>query len=202
MNLIKRILKKLFYNPYHSVKSESRITMGNSILEKTFTFLIRGNSNKKQLVIGNDCILRNGIYIENENGNIIIGDNTFINSGTNLISASKIAIGTNVFVSWGCLVIDHDSHSLNYLDRRQDLKQQVKDVRDGFDFVKNKNWSVVKSLPVIIEDDVWIGFDAVILKGVTIGRGSIIGARSVVTKDVPPFTIVAGNPARTIRTIE
>jgi len=53
----------------------------------------------------------------------------------------------------------------------------------------------------VIEDDVWIGFKATILKGVTIGRGSVIAAGSVVTKDVPPYTLVAGNPAQIIRSL-
>jgi len=56
--------------------------------------------------------------------------------------------------------------------------------------------------PISIRHNVWIGFDCVVLPGVTIGEGSVVGARSVVTEDVPPYTIVAGNPARVIRKIE
>jgi maltose O-acetyltransferase len=53
--------------------------------------------------------------------------------------------------------------------------------------------------PIKIEDDVWVGFQAIILPGVTIGRGSIVGAGAVVTKDVPPYTVVVGVPARPLR---
>jgi acetyltransferase-like isoleucine patch superfamily enzyme len=56
----------------------------------------------------------------------------------------------------------------------------------------------VASKPVLIEDDVWIGFGAAVLKGVTVGRGAVVAARSVVTKDVPPYSVVAGNPAHPI----
>jgi len=56
----------------------------------------------------------------------------------------------------------------------------------------------VTSKPIMIEDDVWIGFNAAILKGVTIGKGAVVGACAVVLHDVPPYTIVGGNPARRI----
>ena len=56
--------------------------------------------------------------------------------------------------------------------------------------------------PVVIEDKVWIGINATILPGVRVGYGAIIGANSVVTKDVPPMTVVAGNPARTIKELK
>ena len=64
-----------------------------------------------------------------------------------------------------------------------------------------KDWTHVSCATVIIGNKSWIGFNSIILKGITIGEGAIIGAGSVVTKDVPPWTIVAGNPMRTIREI-
>jgi acetyltransferase-like isoleucine patch superfamily enzyme len=60
----------------------------------------------------------------------------------------------------------------------------------------------VTASPIVLEQNVWIGFDACVLPGVTIGRGSVVGARSVVTADVPAYTVVAGNPARPIRTLQ
>ena len=64
------------------------------------------------------------------------------------------------------------------------------------------DWSKVESRPVVIEDDVWIGFKSSILKGVTIGRGAVVAAGSMVTKDIPPYTLVAGNPAVVIKHLE
>ncbi len=65
--------------------------------------------------------------------------------------------------------------------------------------IKDAKYLDIKSAPVVIEDHVWIGFNLAILKGVTMGKGAIIGAGSVVTKDVEPFTVVAGNPAKIIK---
>lgn len=62
-------------------------------------------------------------------------------------------------------------------------------------------WGVTKDAPIVIEDDVWIGAGAILLPGVTIGRGSVIAAGAVVTGDVPPFTVAGGVPARTIKQV-
>ncbi|MDP5158573.1 MAG: hypothetical protein NWQ07_08360 [Flaviramulus sp.] len=64
-----------------------------------------------------------------------------------------------------------------------------------------KDWSNVKSSPIVVKNKVWIGFNSIILKGVIIGEGAIVGAGSVVTIDVPDWTVVAGNPAKVIREI-
>jgi acetyltransferase-like isoleucine patch superfamily enzyme len=62
-----------------------------------------------------------------------------------------------------------------------------------------KNWDVVKMASIKIQDKVWLGMNVTVLKGVTIGEGSVVAAGSIVTKDVPPWTLVAGNPARVIK---
>ena len=139
---------------------------------------------------------------ESEKGEIEIGDRTFINGGTSLISRSKIKIGDDVTIAWGCTLYDHNSHSLDWQERQKDLEQQLNDYNNGLDFIKNKNWETVKSRPITIEDKVWIGFDCTILNGVNIGEGAIVGAKSVVRENVEPYTIVAGNPAVVIKKLK
>ena len=93
-------------------------------------------------------------------------------------------------MAWGCTIVDHDSHPIRFSDRQNDVSNW---------YVGVKDWSHVEIEPVVIQDKAWIGLNVVILKGVTIGEGAVVAAASVVTRDVEPWTVVAGNPARPIR---
>jgi len=117
----------------------------------------------------------------NQNAQVIIGDH-FAMSGGCICVAEKIVIGNNVAVGANSMIVDTDFHPLS-----SDLR--AANPQDG------------KSKPVTIEDDVFIGMNCLIVKGVKVGKGSVIGAGSIVTADVPPGVIVAGNPARFIKEI-
>lgn len=130
---------------------------------------------------------------------IKIGARTQIGASS-VFATTKISIGDDVLMAWGITIMDNDSHSVYWEERARDV------IQCGFDhlvypqdFCRNKDWSNVEAAPIVIEDKVWIGFGASVLKGVTIGEGAVIGANSVVTKDVEPWTLVVGNPARPIR---
>ena len=153
---------------------------------------------KKYLKIGDNSIVKGQFYFESEEGEICIGNRTYIGGGS-FISRTSIKIGNNVTIAWGGTVYDHDSHSLDYLERRRDMDNELSDIFTGQNFISHKNWDVVNSKPITICDDVWIGMNVTILKGVTIGEGAVIGACSVVTKDVPAWSVVAGNPAKVIK---
>ena len=173
-----------------------------SILQKGFSLrLDNPKQNKKYLTIGNNCIIGGNFIFESYEGIINIGNHTYI-GGSTFISRSSIEIGNNVTIAWGCTIYDHDSHSLDYKERRKDITDELNDIRNRVSFIKNKNWNVVNTKPIKICDDVWIGMNCIILKGVTIGEGAIIGAGSVVTKDIPAWTVVAGNPAKIIKNLK
>ena len=135
-----------------------------------------------------DCInplcrnLRACIFITN-GGSVVIGDNVGMSSPCLRISNS-LTIGNNVCLGGNCTIYDSDAHPIDYMARREGNKKDI------------------KTAPVIIEDDAWLGANVIVLKGVTIGARSIIGAGSVVTKSIPPDCIAAGNPARVIKRMQ
>ena len=118
-----------------------------------------------------------GYFRVGDRRRISIGHDCGINSGVYILGHSRVVIGNNVVLSADVKIIDSGL-----------------DLKDYSRIKKPKHFSSF----VVIEDDVWIGAGAIILPGVTIMRKSVVGAGSVVTKDVEAYTVVAGNPARTI----
>ncbi len=112
-----------------------------------------------------------------------IGDGTFVGHNSIFSAARSIEIGSNCLIALGVTIMDNDGHPLDYLQRREHLPPEPDKVK-----------------PVKIGNDVWIGNNVIVCKGVTIGDRVIVGAASVVTRDVPADCIVAGNPAVVIRT--
>ena len=141
------------------------------------------------LHVAERSVILGNLYFERPGASIFIGQQTFIGK-SNIVASTYISIGNNVLISWGVTIADHNSHSVAYSERSLD----VLDWLDG-----KKDWSNVICEQVSICDKAWIGFNASILKGVTVGEGAIVAAGAVVTKDVPPWTIVGGNPAKIIR---
>lgn len=193
--------KKLYYDirkeirrhPYLMKVGKSSLFMPSARLD------CRVDNGTQRVSIGEDCLLGCTFIFESDQGRVAIGNRTFINGGTQLISRSKIVIGDDVTIAWGVWLYDHDSHSLDWRLRAEDIRSQIKDVRAGRDFITNKDWSSVRTAPIHICDKAWIGMNVIILKGVTIGEGAVVGAGSVVTHDVSPWTVVAGNPAREVK---
>ena len=127
----------------------------------------------------------------------IIGENTYINSSCSIChSDSRIgkfcSIGKNVFIGTSFHPLDYLSTSpVGYLD--------ISPMTDGMVLPADKRGTFCNGKPVTIGNDVWIGLNAVIMDGVTIGDGAVIGACAVVTKDVPPYAIAVGIPAKVIK---
>src|SRR4051794_23058370 len=141
------------------------------------------------LSVGEDSIIHADISFEEHGGEIRIGNRTFVGR-SNLICYRRLVIGDDVIMSWGITVVDHDSHSIDWEKRCNDVVHWSKG---------QKSWKYIAHAPVMVGDKAWIGFNVSILKGVTIGEGAVVGACSVVTRDIPAYAVAAGNPARGIR---
>jgi acetyltransferase-like isoleucine patch superfamily enzyme len=140
--------------------------------------------------IGEHSLICAELLVFRDGGRIRIGNHCFIGPGTRIWSGAYIQVGHRVLVSHGVNIHDSGAHSLSAQERHQHFIQIV--------MRGDSTLGSVKSSPVVIEDDAWIGFNAVIMKGVRVGRGAIVAAGAIVTRDVPPYTIVAGPNAAPI----
>lgn len=195
--LIKKICNKYsikLYTPINKVKFKlNRVKYGENFRSKGMIYIYR-HYESAQIKIGDNVIINSApwsnpigcgqrTYLQvNKNGVLTIGNNCGI-SNTAITCEDKIIIEDNVTIGSGCHIYDTDFHPLGYEDRISDSYKE----------------SPVKRKPIRICEGAFIGAGCFILKGVTIGKHSIIGAGSVVTKDIPDGEVWAGNPARRIR---
>jgi acetyltransferase-like isoleucine patch superfamily enzyme len=167
-----------------------------------FSVVASGELGKRLRIGDNNLIQSHFIFESADAGHIEIGDRCHLGGGTKFISRSSIRLGNDVTIAWDCTIYDHNSHSVIWNERCNDTLQELKDLAHCGDPLARKDWSNVKTQPIIIRDKAWLGYGVTVLKGVTIGEGAVIGAMSVVTKDVPPYSVVVGNPARIVRRLE
>lgn len=144
---------------------------------------------------GSGCYDR-ASFITGNTGKIEIGEFNILN-GSTFICNHFISVGSHCMFAWGSVITD------SWIDEKNITTQQKRTLLESA--AKNScRLLPVNSIsgPVLIEDNVWVGFDAVILPGVKLGRGCIVGSKSVIIKDVPSYAVIAGNPAKIIRYLE
>jgi len=155
--------------------------------------VINNTGNVQDIKIGKNTIVKGELLNFAHGGEISIGDYCYIGDDARIWSAKGIKIGNRVLISHNVNIFDNLTHPLNASKRHAQFREIV---TTGHPQDIDLGEKVVE-----IQDDVLIGCMSVVLRGVTIGRGAIIGAGSVVTKNVPAWTVVAGNPAVKIREI-
>ena len=143
-----------------------------------------------RIEVGKGCLISGRLITETPNSVVRLADNVLVGSDTIVAAAQSIVVEEDVLISYRCIITDSDNHSLRYSERKNDLRDWIAGKHD---------WSRVKTAPVRICKGAWIGAQVIVTKGVTIGEGAVCGMGSVVTNDVPAYTVVAGNPARVVR---
>ena len=143
-----------------------------------------------QVRVGADSVVAGILVTETEVSRLTIGDNVFIGADTLIDCVREVTVEDDVLISYQVIIMDSDNHSLRASERVEDLRRW----REG-----RYDWTRVACRPVRIRAKAWIGARSIIAKGVEVGEGAVVAAGAVVTRDVEPFTVVAGNPARVVR---
>jgi len=167
-------------------------TLGSDV-EIGYTAKCVAPSGSNQVRIADHCSIW-GTLICNQSGQISIGSHTTIRFRTIVGAAERISIGDYCIISNNVHIYDHNSHPTS-------PQARIAMLESGF-YGDLWDWKHAAKREVVIENNVWIGFGAVILKGVRIGEGSIVAACAVVTHDVPPYSVVAGNPATIVKKLD
>jgi len=123
-------------------------------------------ANRGKIKLGRKCGFEEGTLIRSSGGKICIGDGVYINRNCNIVAKESITIGNGTTIGPNVCIYDHDH---------------------AFGINKTLDYRIA---PVVIEKNAWIGANAIILKGVTIGHGSVIGAGTIITKNVPAQTVI------------
>jgi carbonic anhydrase/acetyltransferase-like protein (isoleucine patch superfamily) len=188
-----RVLKelKLAYQRLRLLRKRSRVHVGKRVsIEGTPIIDARRGT---RIVIGDEVTLNSSnrgyhlnmyspvkLLTDRPGAVISIGERTRIH-GSCLHAYASISIGRQCLIAANCQLTDGHGHDLSFED------------------VENRINTIGDCRPIVVEDCVWIGANCLVMPGVTIGRGTVIGAGSIVTKDIPPMVVAAGNPAQIIR---
>ena len=168
----------------------NNVTWGEGFyLETAQVFRLMRSKHQLAIELGSHVSCYSGVSFSlGENGTCKVGDFTLLN-GALIMADEYIEIGKHCLISWNVGIADSDFHPIEPAQRLQDTMALAQFFRDRPPRPK------LRTAPVIIHDNVWIGMNAIILKGVAVGENSVVAAGAVVSKDVPANVVVAGNPA-------
>lgn len=192
INLFKTTIKKIL-DTIISREIKKKITLkGEKFNFKRISRVtLMDGSTKKNIVLGNNVSMY-GELVSQAGGIITIDDHVYIGGGTVIGATNSIVIGAYTMISNNVTIIDNNNHPVNPEDRKWMRQLPLNSVY--------RLWRYSDSKPIAIGENVWVGINSRINKGVTIGDNSIIASSAVVTKDVPSNCIAAGNPAKIVKT--
>ena len=175
----------------------ANVVVGEDVyIDTSYSFAAYASQRTVGLVLGD----ASGVYdrtsfVVGPRGMVSVGAYTCLN-GTSVVCEERVTIGAHCFIAWGVVITDcwPDARA-SAADRRAALDAASRDTARHLG-------AVAVARPVTIEDGVWVGFDSVVLPGVTLGRGCVIGCKTVIASDVPRYAVVVGDPPRVVRVLD
>jgi acetyltransferase-like isoleucine patch superfamily enzyme len=187
--------RKLAHDWHDGVVPDNVVFDDTNVIDTSYSFRRFRSRAKDALKLGRGAaIYANSGFDLGPDAQMEIGDFAMIN-GAEIVCDDSIRIGDYALISWNVLLMDNRRAPRLLAQRRAYVDAILRNNPRAMDFQ-------TQASPIVIGANVWIGHDCVVLPGVTIGNGSIIGARSVVIESVPEFAVAAGNPARVIRRLD
>jgi acetyltransferase-like isoleucine patch superfamily enzyme len=165
-------------------------------VDTSYSFAAFSSREERALVMGEASgVYDRTTFVAGPRGRITVGAYTVLNA-TTLVCNERITIGAHCLLAWGSVVTD------TWLAAGVPMEARRRALRAAAADPARRLPPVSPPRAVTLGDNVWLGFDAVVLPGVTIGRGAIVGCKSIVRENVPPYAVVVGDPARVIRTLD
>lgn len=195
LSKIRALIFRIFINNKLN-KIKRTCFIGNNVTIFKETDITNQTGKINNVAIGENSAINGNIILYANGNKIVIGSNTYIGINTRIWAMGTIEIGDNVLIAHNVNIFDNNSHSTDINIRKNEFQYILK---KGY---PNINLFKVSIDNIKINNGAWIGMNSIILKGVEIGENSIIAAGSVVTKNVPPNTVVAGNPAKFIKKLD
>lgn len=194
----KKTAKKI-YNKFIKKTNKNTDSSVNCIYDSSTVFYPEASvitmNGHDSISIGPNTHIRGTLLTYPQGGKISIGNTCYIGDNTRIWSSKNITIGDHVLIAHNVNIFDDITHPIDPIERRKHAEEIF---TTGFP----KEINSLDPKPIVIKDDAWIGCNSIILRGITIGEAAVVAAGSVVTKDVPPYTIVAGNPAKIVKKIK
>lgn len=187
--------RKLEWDWFPGIVPANVVVDETAYIETSYSFQLFRSGVPEAVQLGRGSSIYLGVMFDlGPEGRVRVGDFTLMN-GSRIICDSAIQIGDYCLISWNTVLMDSYRVPVAPAARRPLLERAARRSPRRVEADE-------PSRPIHIGDNVWIGFDSCVLPGVRIGDGAIVGARSVVAQDVPPYAIVAGNPSRVIRQVD
>lgn len=193
---------KIPWDWHDGVVPTSAILDDDSYVETSYSFLLDRSAPPHGVRVGRGTSTYGGTMFDvGRRGTVTLGRFCMTN-GSRFICDREITVGDYCLLGWNTVIMDSRRSPLDPVRRRAALSSPRAGMSGALPSLTGEEDGYGDARPVRIGDAVWIPFDCIILPGVTIGDGVVVGARSVITDDVEPWTVVAGNPAQTVKKLE